>query len=78
LGNKAFSVLIRVEITGAGVVTKADIVRDSRFASDKVYQAMAQSARNAVLLSSPFALPSGHYSDVMELTLSLNTAEALR
>jgi hypothetical protein len=78
LGNKTFSVLIRVEMTGAGVVTKAEIVHDARFAADKAYQDIAFSARNAVLLSSPFALPSGHYADVMQLTLSLNTADALR
>jgi hypothetical protein len=78
LGNRTFSVLIRVEMTGAGVVTKAEIVRDARFAADKAYQDIALSARNAVLLSSPFALPSGHYGDVMELTLTLNTADALR
>jgi hypothetical protein len=78
LGNKTFSVLIRVEITGTGVVTKADIVHDSRLAGDKAYQSIAMSARNAVLLSSPFALPAGHYSDVMAFTLSLNTADALR
>ena len=78
LGNRTFSVLIRVEMTGGGVVTKAEIVRDTRFAADKAYQDIALSARNAVLLSSPFALPSGHYADVMELTLSLNTADALR
>jgi hypothetical protein len=78
LGNKTFSVLIRVEMTGAGVVTKAEVVHDARFAADKVYQDIALSARNAVLLSSPFALPSGHYAEVMQLTLSLSTADALR
>jgi outer membrane biosynthesis protein TonB len=78
LGDKTYSVLIRVEITGEGVVTKAEIVNDSRFAADKTYRDIARSARNAVLLSSPFALPSGHYSGVTDLTLSLNTRDALR
>jgi hypothetical protein len=78
LGNKTFSVLIRIQITGAGVVTRADIVSDARLAADNTYQDIARSARNAVLLSSPFALPSGHYGDAMELTLSLNTKDALR
>jgi hypothetical protein len=78
LGGRTFSVLIRVEMTGAGVVTKAEIVHDARLAADKAYQDIALSARNAVLLSSPFALPSGHYGDVMDFTLSLNTADALR
>jgi hypothetical protein len=78
VGNRNLSVLIRIEITGAGVVTKADIVKDSHSAADKTYQDIARSARNAVLLSSPFALPPGRYSDALELTLSLNTRDALR
>lgn len=78
LGNRRFSVQIRVKMTGAGVVTKAEIVRDSRFAADKAYQDIALSARNAVLLSSPLALPAGHYDGTMELTLNLSTADALR
>jgi hypothetical protein len=78
LGNRTFSVVIHVEITGAGVVRRADIVPNSRFDSDEAYQDIARSARNAVLLSSPFALPPGRYADVMELTLNLNTRDALR
>jgi hypothetical protein len=78
LGNRAFSVVIHVEITGAGVVRRADIVPDSRFASDQAYQDIARSARNAVLLSSPLTLPPGRYADVMELTLNLDTRDALR
>jgi hypothetical protein len=78
LGNRTFSVLIHVEITGAGVVRRADIVPDSRFAADQAYQDIARSARNAVLLSSPLTLPAGRYADVMELTLDLDTRDALR
>jgi hypothetical protein len=78
LGNRTFSVLIHVEITGAGVVRSAQIVPDSRFASDQAWQDIARSARNAVLLSSPFTLPPGRYADVMELTLNLDTRDALR
>jgi hypothetical protein len=78
LGNRTFTVLIHVEITSAGVVRSADIVPDFRFASDQAYQDIARSARNAVLLSSPFTLPPGRYGDVMELTLNLDTRDALR
>jgi hypothetical protein len=78
LGNRTFSVLIRIEMTGAGVVTRADIVRDTRLAADKTYQDVARSARNAVLLSSPFVLPAGHYADLTELNLRLDTRDALR
>jgi hypothetical protein len=78
LGNRTFSVLIHVEITGEGVVKSAEVVPDSRFAADGAYQDIARSARNAVLLSSPFTLPPGRYADVMELTLNLDTRDALR
>lgn len=78
LGDNNYSVLIRVEMTGNGVVTKAEVDDMARFNSDKTYRAIALSARNAVLLSSPFVLPGGPYSDRMVFTLSLNTKEALR
>jgi hypothetical protein len=78
LGNRSFLVRIRVEMTGQGVVTKADIVPDPGFAGDADYQAIARSARNAVLLSSPFALPHGDYGDALAFTLNLSTADALR
>jgi hypothetical protein len=76
--KKAYPVQIRVEITSAGVVTKAEVIRDPRFAAEQGYQDAARSARNAVLLSSPFALPSGHLGETMELTLHLNTQDVLR
>lgn len=78
LGDSNYSVLIRVEIASTGAVTKAEIADTARFNSDKTYRAIALSARNAVLLSSPFVLPGGPYSDGMVFTLSLNTREALR
>jgi hypothetical protein len=78
LGGGNYSVLIHVQMTSAGAVTKAEVADTARFNSDKAYRAIALSARNAVLLSSPFALPAGPYSDVMDFTLSLNTKEALR
>lgn len=78
LGRRNFSVLIYVEITGAGVVRGAEIADPARSNSDGVYRAMALSARNAVLLSSPFALPAGRYSELMDFTLRLDTKDARR
>jgi hypothetical protein len=78
LGGKALSVFVRVEITNTGTVTKAEIVRNGEFASDKSYQDAARSARNAVILSSPFTLPAGNYSPRMAFTLRLDTQDALR
>jgi len=77
LRNNAFSVPIHVEITSAGVVLKAEIVDTAR-AADPDYREVAVSARNAVLLSSPLALPAGHYQDVMDMVLYLNPKDALR
>ncbi len=78
LGTRNFSVLIRVEMTSGGVVTEAEIVDTARFAADKAYREIALSARNAVLLASPFALPPGHYKKTMAMTLSLNPRDTLR
>jgi hypothetical protein len=78
LGGRALSVLIRVEMTNTGTVMKAEIVRNAQYASDKAYQDAALSARNAVILSSPFTLPAGHYNARMAFTLRLNTQDALR
>ena len=78
LGDRNYSVLIRIEMTTTGAVTKAEIAETARFNTDNTYRAIALSARNAVLLSSPFVLPGGPYSDRMVFTLSLNTKDALR
>jgi hypothetical protein len=78
LGGKALSILVRVEITNTGIVTKAEIVQNREFASDKSYQYAALSARNAVILSSPFTLPAGNYNARMAFTLRLDTRDALR
>jgi hypothetical protein len=78
LGGKSLSVFVRVEITNTGAVTKAEIVRNGELASDKKYQDAARSARNAVILSSPFTLPPGNYSSRMAFTLRLDTQDALR
>jgi hypothetical protein len=77
LRNSEVSVPIHVEITSAGVVLKAEIVDTAR-AADPDYREVAVSARNAVLLSSPIALPPGHYQDVMDMVLYLNPKDALR
>jgi hypothetical protein len=60
LRNNEVSVPIHIEITKAGVVRKAEVV-DTTSADDPLYREVALSARNAVLLSSPIALPAGHY-----------------
>ena len=77
LGDSEFTVPIHVKLTKDGVVLKAEIVESSR-SNDPAYREIAVSARNAVTLSSPIALPTGHYQDVMDMVLELNPRDTLR
>jgi hypothetical protein len=70
------SVPIRVRVGSDGVVLKAELV-DTPLANDPDYQEVALSAKNAVLMSSPFMLPPGHYRGVMDIVLDLNPRDAL-
>jgi hypothetical protein len=76
LGNSNLFVPIQVKISDKGVILKAEIVPSARF-DDPAYREVAVSARNAVLLASPIALPPGQYQDVMEMVLYLNPRDAL-
>ncbi len=76
--NRDVAIPIRIEMTSRGVVNKAEIVEATRAATDRAYRDVAISARNAVLLSSPFALPAGRYESVMTITLLLNPKDTLR
>jgi hypothetical protein len=78
LGARNFVVPIHVVLTHDGIVTKAEIVDQQRFNSDATYRAIALSARNAVLLSSPIALPNGAYDDVIDMVLNLSPRDTLR
>ena len=70
------SVPIRVRVGSDGVVLKAELV-DTPMSNDPDYQEVALSAKNAVLASSPFTLPPGHYRGVMDIVLDLNPRDAL-
>ncbi len=72
LGKDHVSVPIRVEITGTGEVLKAEVLSADHAAVDPTYDEIAASARNAVLLSSPFVMPEGHYESEMEVVLYLD------
>jgi len=78
LHGKNFSVLVRVAITKAGVVTNAEVVNNQRSGVDAAFDEAALSARNAALLSSPLTLPPGRYPELMNVILTLNTRDALR
>ncbi len=78
LHGRDFSVLIRVTITRAGIVTGAEVLDRRQSGVDLAFDEAALSARNAALLSSPLTLPPGRYPETMNVILSLNTRDALR
>jgi hypothetical protein len=75
LGGRNFVIAIHVVLAADGAVTKAEILDEARLGADA--HSIALSARNAVLLSSPFALPAGHQG-IMDMTLNLNPRDTLR
>jgi hypothetical protein len=76
LTDAEYSVPIRVKITKSGEVLKAELI-DNSHSGDPHYDEVAISARNAVLASSPLALPAGHYDDVMDMTIYMNPRDTL-
>ncbi|HEY1837702.1 MAG TPA: hypothetical protein VGG36_08610 [Rhizomicrobium sp.] len=76
-GARSMSVLIRLRMKSDGRVLSAEIVDRHRYKTDVAWREVALSARNAVLLSSPFVLPSGHYRPVMDMTLRFDPKDAL-
>lgn len=75
LGPRRFAIPLRIVMRSDGRIERAEIVDRERYVSDAVYRSISLSARNAVLLSSPIALPPGRYDDVMRLTLVFNPAD---
>jgi outer membrane biosynthesis protein TonB len=71
-------VAIHVRLNRDGSVRRAEIVDDPRYRTSAAYQAIARSARNAVLLSSPLDLPPGRYDEVADMTLNFNPRNALQ
>ena len=78
LRRRNISVQLRVAITGAGIITRVELVDAHQAGLDAAYDEAAMSARNAALLSSPLTLPPGQYPASMDLILSVNTRDALR
>ena len=76
-GARGMSVLIRLQMKSDGRVLLAEIVDQHRYKTDASWREVALSARNAVLLSSPFALPEGHYKPVMDMVLRFDPKDAL-
>ena len=77
LNGRNVTIAIRVVLDRDGVVKNVEIVDDARYQTDALYHDIALRARNAVLLSSPFALPQGH-DEVTDVTLILNPRDTFR
>ncbi|HVM80175.1 MAG TPA: hypothetical protein VMU06_14225 [Stellaceae bacterium] len=78
LGSGDLAVTLHLVINRDGSVSKAEIVEDRARAADPAYRELAQSARNAALLSSPLKLPAGSYEAVADILLTMNPREVRR
>jgi hypothetical protein len=78
LGEGELSIRIHVVLEADGTVTTAEILDTETAKRDAGYRSIALSARNAVLLSSPFTLPAGMTAEMRDMTLTLNTRDTLR
>jgi hypothetical protein len=71
-------ILVHVKVAPDGAVVGAEIVDRTRYLNDAAWRAIALSARNAVLLSSPLNLPSGYSGGAIDVTLALNSRDVTR
>lgn len=76
--TRAMTIKIAVVMKRDGSIVAADIVEQARAKTDVVFRDIAIGARNAVLLSSPVALPAGDYPKEMHFTLLMDTRAVLR
>ncbi len=78
LRGRNYVVELHIELRKNGVIDKAEIVDRTRYTTDAAWRDVALSARNAVLLSSPIALPRGELAAPMQIMLRLNPRDTLR
>lgn len=78
LAGQHIVVALHVIMKANGTIMAADIVDKRRYATDAAYRRIALSARNAVLLASPIALPAGDYPAQTEMTLMLDPRDAVK
>ena len=78
MAGRNFTIPIRVVMKRDGTIVSAVIMEEARSKSDAVYRDIALSARNAVILSSPIALPPGDLPAIMHFTLDLDPKDAQR
>jgi outer membrane biosynthesis protein TonB len=73
-----WTVAIHIVLDPDGAVSRADIVNEARYRSDKAYLDFARSARNAVRLSSPLALPPGGYEIARDIVVDFDARQVLQ
>jgi hypothetical protein len=78
MAGRNFTIAIRVAMKRDGTIVSSAIVEESRTKIDPLYRDIALSARNAVILSSPIALPPGDLPAIMHFTLDLDPRDAQR
>jgi outer membrane biosynthesis protein TonB len=66
---------IHVVLRPDGSVERAEIVDDPRYRAESAYRDFAQSARNAVLLSSPLTVPAGEYDLAKDIVLDFHSRQ---
>lgn len=78
LGGSNLTVSIHLTLDPDGTVETAEIVADPHYAGDPAYRALAISARDAVLVSSPLHLPPGAYAGHADMVLKFSPHDVLR
>lgn len=76
IANRNATVSIHVVLTPKGEIRTAEIVDNG--GADAALHSLALSARNAVILSSPIALPDGTPPSALDMVLTLSPRDALR
>lgn len=67
-----WTVAIHIVLNPDGKVVRAEIVDDPRYRSDSAYRDFALSARNAVLMSSPIAVPAEAYEIAKDIVVDFD------
>ena len=75
-GRAVWVVSLRLVMEPDGSVANAEVLLDPRHSEDKQYLAVAKSARDAALLSSPLRMPIGIPAAPREIVLDLDSREA--
>lgn len=78
LGATGPMISLHLKLSADGRVLEAEVADDPRYSADVRYRAIATSARNAALLSSPLHLPPGTYDAVKDITVKLDPREVLQ